>query len=163
MVFILCPLFTPLTTGQAGITSGAETLHRNSRTTKSRIAATQSEGYKRKNWRGGLGSKSMWGTGFKGHLRHPWSLPRGYQSCASWIPCHIQQPCVQTCRQLNAAPKLPEAGRQGLRKRKSGRAINGTGRKVGLLPEVHAPCGFNELGSLPTLHVCMQTRYSLTC
>lgn len=49
------------------------TLHRNSSTTKSKIAATQSEDYKRKNWGGGLGSKSMQETGahpktFKGHL-----------------------------------------------------------------------------------------------
>lgn len=61
-----------LTTEEPGIF--LELTHqRNSSTTKSKIAATQSENYKRKNWGGGLGCKSMQETGahpktFKGHL-----------------------------------------------------------------------------------------------
>lgn len=73
------------TTRETGYIPGAETLHRNSSTTKSRIAAIHSEGYKRKNWTGSLGSKSMRKTGgypktFKGQLRHSWRLPGGYHS-----------------------------------------------------------------------------------
>lgn len=42
---------------------------------------------------------------------------------------HLMNPCVQTCGQLNLDPKLHEAVGKGLRKRKSGRAINGIERK----------------------------------
>lgn len=106
-LYPLPPLYT-LTTGQAGNTPGAKTLNRNSCTTESRIAATPSEGYESKNWRGGLGSKSIRETGthtkvFKGHLRHPWRLSGGYhskRSYASYESCVISDSPV--CKHVDS-------------------------------------------------------------
>lgn len=118
-----------LSIGQSENTPGAKTCHRNSCTTESMITATQSEGYKGKKWSGGLGIKAgeeqeptqmhsrvIWNT-FGDCLRHTIQKV----TYISLIQCHIQLPCVQTRGQMNSAPKLPEAGRKGQRKRKSER------------------------------------------
>lgn len=184
--YALSPLYT-LTTGQPGNTPGAETLHRNSCTTRSRIAATQSAGYKRKNWRGGLGSKSMRGTGahpnaVKGHLRQSWRLPRKYhsrRSYASHESCVISDSpvckCVDSWIQPQSFLKQEDRDWGKERGRVEEQLMEKEGRSGRIKFAIFSwfvtwsaggyPVWFqySKLRILPTLRVCMQTRYTLTC
>lgn len=127
----LSPLYT-LTTGQPGNTPGAQTLHRNSCTNKFSIAATLSEGHKRKNWRGGHGSKSMWETGARPKALKSWDTLRDclgaiifqegiYITC---ILCHSP-----VCKHVDSwiQPKSFWKQKDKIEEKKG--TINGIGRK----------------------------------
>lgn len=129
------PLYI-LTIGQSENTPGPKTCHRNPCTTEPMITATQSEGYKVKKWSGGVICEEQEPSQI--HSRIIWNMFGDYLgdttiqkvTYLSSIQCHIQLPHVQTCGQMNSAPKLPEAGRQGQRKRKRERGLNGMRRKM---------------------------------